>query len=364
MATTQGLTRRIALGQAVVVGAGLASGAIAALVVGPQLFHAHVLEAGIEDANEIGHLEQAFQESAIASVTIALIVSVLAAFAFAAFVGAQIQKALGPLSASARDLARGNYETRAPTLGITSELDDLALTFNTMAERLEHTEDIRRHLLADLAHELRTPIAVLAAHHEALRDGIVTFDEDVADVLEEQTKRLTRLAQDLREVSTAEESGYALQPAVERVDTLVRAAALAAKDAAEAKGVGLYLDPIQSDLLTSVDRQRIGQVLANLLANAIRHTPAGGSVTLGADEVRDEVAITVTDTGEGLTPEATAQIFERFYRGDSARELDRAGTGIGLTISRSIARAHGGGLTASSEGPGMGSVLTLTLPRA
>jgi two-component system, OmpR family, sensor histidine kinase BaeS len=189
-------------------------------------------------------------------------------------------------------------------------------------------------------------------------------------VLREQAGRLERLADDLSEVSRAEENRLDLHPAPTEVADLVRSAAQAWSAAYRDRGVGL-VDPTtlpQQDpsagLVVEVDRDRIQQVLGNLLANALRHTPAGGTVSIGTSRVGDAVRIQVADTGEGIDPVQLVHVFERFYRGDTARAHDLGGSGIGLTIARSIALAHGGHLEGHSDGPGQGATFVLTLPLA
>lgn len=232
-----------------------------------------------------------------------------------------------------------------------------------MAARLDSVEDTRRRMLSDLAHELRTPIATISAYHEGLHDGVTSLGPESRAALEEQTQRLARLADDIDEVSTAEEGRLALDLRSHHVSHLLWAAHEGIRDRYAAKGVNLLVDDRSvAGLQVLVDRSRIGQVLTNLLNNALRHTPAGGTVIISAVSDRDHVSITVSDNGDGMTPEQLEHAFERFYRADFARTHDRTGSGIGLTISRAIINAHGGSLTAASSGPDQGSTLTINLP--
>jgi signal transduction histidine kinase len=239
----------------------------------------------------------------------------------------------------------------------------VAASFNTMAERLERTEELRRRMLSDLAHEMRTPISVLTVYCEALQDGVAQWDEATGELVTDQLGRLTRLVEDIHDVSRAEEGRIDLDRASQPAGDLARSAAEAHREAYAAKGVRLVLDVDDDAGVVDVDRQRMGQVLGNLLTNALRHTPPGGQVSLGV--VRrgpGQVAVTVADTGDGIAAEHLSRVFERFWRGDSARDRDHGGSGIGLTISRALVEAHGGTLTVTSPGPGAGTAFTVELP--
>jgi signal transduction histidine kinase len=239
----------------------------------------------------------------------------------------------------------------------------LADAFNSMAIRLEQTEVTRRRLLADLAHEMRTPIATLMTYHDALKDGVASVTDEVVEVLSVQTGRLARLATDVSEVSSAEEGQLSLNKSPVLVCDVMAEASQAARDQFARKNVNLVVEGAPLPTLTvNVDRLRIAQVLSNVLSNALRHTPTGGVVSLSAIRSGDEVQVTIADDGDGMAPDVQLHAFERFFRGDSARDRDRSGSGVGLTISRAIADLHGGSLTGTSDGLGRGSRFTLTLP--
>jgi signal transduction histidine kinase len=182
--------------------------------------------------------------------------------------------------------------------------------------------------------------------------------------MRQQTERLRRLAEDIQDVSRAEEGRLDLEPAVLSAAEVLRSAAQSHGAAFADKGVDLLVEAPDPALSVSVDPERFAQVFANLLNNARRHTPAGGTVSLAATRVADGVAFTVRDTGDGMTADQLQHVFERFYRGDHARDRERQGSGIGLTISRAIVTIHGGTLTASSPGPGGGSTFTAVVPAA
>jgi len=361
---SRGLAARLLAGQSVVLLAGALTAGVVAVLVGPPIFHEHLVEAG-HPANgpELTHLETAYRDASLISVGVALLISMVAAIAVTWFFTRRLRRPLAQVTGAAQELSRGHYATRVPDVGSGTELDTLAEAFNIMAARLEGVEDTRRRLLSDLAHELRTPIATLSAFHEGLHDGVASLGPESRAVLAEQTDRLARLADDIDEVSTAEEGRLQLTLQVEPVDDLLWAAHSEMRDRYALKGVHLAVDVAGvAGLRVRVDRGRFGQVLTNLLTNALRHTPAGGTVRLTARRVHDETTVSVADNGEGMTLEQLAHAFERFYRGDSARTREHSGSGIGLTISRALVDAHGGRLSATSPGPGQGTTLTVVLP--
>ncbi|WP_295692975.1 HAMP domain-containing sensor histidine kinase [Lapillicoccus sp.] len=266
------------------------------------------------------------------------------------------------MAVAASAIAEGRHGSRVPSPALGVEFDQLADTVNQLAQRLEGVETTRRRMLADLAHEMRTPLATIDAHLEAIEDGVRELDDPTLDVLRGSTQRLGRLAQDVTAVSRAEEGQ--LQMALRPTDpaTVVEIAALTARDGFDSKGVRLTTAAVDTPLV-SADPERMAQVLGNLLDNALRHTPAGGTVSLTTSSPDSRwVEITVTDTGEGIAPEALTHVFDRFYRADPARTHDRGGSGIGLTISRALTEAHGGGIAARSPGRGAGATFVVRLP--
>ena len=233
-----------------------------------------------------------------------------------------------------------------------------------MAASLEHAEQIRRQLLADVAHELRTPLATVESYVEALADGVLAADAENWSAIRSETARLNRLVNDLQRVSRAEAHQLDLHPAPTDPGELVQDAVKAAKPAFATKGVALESE-IETNLpMVEVDRERIAEVLANLLTNALRHTPADGTVRASVGQRADRIEIVVADDGEGIAAEHLDRVFERFYRIDPARARASGGTGIGLAIVRAIVEAHNGTVQASSEGAGQGATFTVRLPIA
>lgn len=355
-----GLAGRLLTVQVLVLSIGSAAAALTASAVAPALFHEHLLQAGhaVTDAQR-WHIEEAFTSAGLIALAAALSAALIAALAASWYVGRRIRGTLFAITEAAAAVRAGHYEVEVPGRGGT-ELATLAGAFNDMAARLASVEQTRRRLLTDLAHELRNPIATLDGYLEGLEDGLVDWGPQTAALLREQTGRLTHLADDLREVSRAQEGALPLDRTPCDIEELLRDAVTAAREAYARKGVLLTRDqpPGGTELLLRVDRHRIGQVLANLLGNALRHTASGGTVCLRTRVVADEVRLEVTDTGEGISAGALPHVFDRFFRSDTS-----TGTGVGLTISRALVEAHGGRLSAASPGLGHGATLTISLPR-
>lgn len=212
---------------------------------------------------------------------------------------------------------------------------------------------------------MRTPLTTITAYLDAIDDGVTEFDTATSSVLSRQTGRLLRLADDIGDVSRAEEGHLDLRPEPVSLAELAANAAEPLRAEFNAAGITLRLVPASPGAAAVIaDPARIGQVLTNLLTNALRHTPTGGTVTIGTTNDAAGARITVTDNGDGIPAARLPHIFERFYRGDTARDRAHGGSGIGLTIARAITEAHHGSLTAHSDGPGRGATFRLTLPPA
>jgi signal transduction histidine kinase len=264
---------------------------------------------------------------------------------------------IGDVMAAAGRVAAGDYAVAVEERG-PREVRRLARSFNSMAERLRDNDEQRRNLLADIAHEMRTPLSVIQGNTEGVLDGIYPADRaHLAPVLEE-TRVMARLLDDLQTLSTAEAGALRLYRETVRPEQLVSDAAAAMQMRAGSTGLDLETR-VEGDLPTlDVDPVRLGEVFANLISNAIRHTPPGGSVVVSAaasDEGR-EVAFSVQDSGPGIPDEVLPHVFERF-----AKAADTGGAGLGLTIARSLVEAHSGRITASNR-PGGGTVITFVLP--
>ncbi len=241
------------------------------------------------------------------------------------------------------------------------EIGRLGRAFNTMADALDQAETLRRHMVADIAHELRTPLSLVQGSLEAILDGMYELNLENVDSVHEETLVLTRLVNDLRDLALAEAGQLRLEEEdVDMTDLITRSAERFRAQAAEQE-VSLATD-LPTDLPTiRGDRQRISQVLINLLSNALRYTPAGGQVVVAAKLESAKLLISVADTGKGIASEDLPYVFERFYRADKSRARTSGGSGLGLAISRQIVKAHGGRIWAESQ-VGLGSTFTFTLP--
>ena len=356
------MLRRLLLAQALVLLAGGVTTWVVALVVGPALFREHLHQAGVpHNSSEQFHAEQAYQHATAISIGVAITVAALTAFVVTAYLSRRVQRSVTEVSAAATAVAEGRYDIRVAPPQLGDEFDELASAFNQMAQRLQAVESTRRQLFGDLAHEIRTPVSVLEAYLEAVEDGVKTLDPQSIEMLRELTARLVGLSADAAALAQAEEAHARITP--EWVDSgqLVGAVSAAVADRYAAKGVAVTTRVIEAPHLWG-DRQRLAQVLGNLLDNALRHTPAGGHVTLTAAPLGTEVSFIVADDGEGVAAEQLPHLFERFYRADAARDRDRGGAGIGLAIAKALTEAHGGHISAASRGPGTGTTFTVTVP--
>jgi signal transduction histidine kinase len=265
------------------------------------------------------------------------------------------------LTAAARRMARGDLSARVVT-GARDEIGQLARSFNAMADALGQQETLRRNLVSDVAHELRTPLTNLRCQIEALEDGLAQPDAATIRSLREETLLLARLVEDLQQLSLAEAGALRLTLEPLAPAGLVESALAASRPAAADAGVALeaQVPPLPPVL---ADRERVAQILRNLLTNALQHTPGGGSVTLRARPADGVVEFSVCDTGPGIPAEHLALVFERFHRVDPSRARATGGAGLGLAIVRRLVEAHGGTVRVESE-EGKGASFSFTLPLA
>lgn len=356
------LARRLLMAQALVIVAGGVTLAVVGLLVMPPLTRTHVRRAlGPVSDTVIAHLDQALTSALGIALAIAVGAAIVAALVVSWVLSSRLARPVERLAQAANRIAAGELSARGPQPVVDDELADLTHAFNDMAAALGHSERTRSRLLADLAHELRTPLSTVEGYLEGLEDGVVAADEQTWSTLRAATARLRRLVDDVGLVSRAEEGQLAIDPEPMAVSTLVQSAAAATAGAFHEAQVTLDSDLAPDLPMVNADHQRMAQVLDNLLRNACRHSAPGGVVTIRARGHDDDVAIQVIDTGEGIPADQLPHVFERFYRGDAARTSDR-GSGIGLTIVQAIAHAHDGHVSAHSDGPGCGATFTLRLP--
>jgi len=361
--TSVGLGPRLLLAQGLVILAGAGTLLAVALVLAPGLFHDHVNQAAGPINGELaGHLDEAFARATLISLGVAVTAAVLVALVVSWFVTRRVVRPVQAMAEAAERFAVGDYAARVGTTGAGAELDALGRAFDHMAGTLAATERTRSEMLRDLAHELRTPLTTVRGYVEALSDGVMTLDPATVGTIESELARVERLVDDIATVSRAEERQLDLHLRPTAAGDLAVGAVAAAAQAFDAGRVELVC-AVETDLpAVVVDRDRVQEVLANLLDNALRHTPPGGRVTVTARRGVRAVELAVSDTGDGLAPQHLRRVFERFYRVDGGRSRGRGGTGIGLAIARALTEAHGGRLRAESPGPGKGSTFTVTLP--
>lgn len=361
--TRWGLGARLLTAIIAVILVAAATAFAVASAAGPAIFHDHMLRADA-GAEEVVHAEAAFSTAWALSLALALLAALATSALVSVFLTRRITGSLAQVRHAATSVAGGDYGARVPGITMGAEFEDLASAFNLMAGELGRVEQTRGRMLGDLAHEMRTPVATLDGYLEAMLDGVAQADETTLGMLREQVGRLARLTEDITVVTTAEEGRLSMHRRSVPVQDLLENAAAQAAVGYAAKGVRLDVgvsDAARRSVLYA-DPDRLGQVLTNLLDNALRHTPEGGRVTLSADGDGVTLRLRVADSGSGIPGEHLPYLFERFYRGDTARDRAHGGSGIGLAIVRSITRAHDGTVAADSPGPGQGATFTVDLP--
>lgn len=304
----------------------------------------------------------AMHDALVASLDRALVIALLASLAAAAVIAAVVaQRILHPIErvrAATRRLAAGHYDEQIDPPA-EAELAALVDDVNALARALAETGQRRAELVSDVAHELRNPLTTIRGYAEGLLDGVIAPDRDVLTAVLTEVGHLQRLAGDLSALSHADEGRLTLTD--DPVDLHDVAAAVVESFGARALEQRVELRVAGAPATVRGDRDRLVQVIGNLVANALTYTAAGGKVTVEVGASGATAMATVTDTGVGLAPDDLERVFERFYRVHGV-ERPPGGSGIGLAIARAIARAHGGDVTAASAGPEQGATFTLRLP--
>jgi signal transduction histidine kinase len=302
-----------------------------------------------------------FRASMFESLGYAVVASVLAALLVSLFLSRRIVAPVRDLTDASQRLTDGHYDERVQVNG-SDEIAQLAARFNQMAAQLEQVESMRRQLIGDVTHELRTPLTSIKGYMEGLVDGVLPSTPETFNQIHHEADRLSRLVDDLQELSRVEAKAYSLDFHSVTVSNLVQTTVKRLSPQATAKRIQLR-SSLPADLPhIQADEDRITQVLVNLVANAIQYTPEGGDVTISAARHDDEIHISVKDTGIGIPPEHLANLFTRFYRVDKSRSRNAGGgSGIGLTIAKHLVEAHGGRIWAESKGEGQGRMFTFSL---
>jgi signal transduction histidine kinase len=284
----------------------------------------------------------------------------LAAVIVTLFVSGRILRPVGHLTQAAERMSHGDLSARVPVES-NDELGKLAVAFNSMAGNIEQQGQLRRNMVGDVAHELRTPLTNLRGYLEAVRDGLIQPDNALVDNLYEETMLLTRLVADLHELAQAEAGQLTLVRTPTGLSDVVEQAVQILRPQAAVRDVTLTVDVPDGLPALNVDRERIGQVLRNLLNNALAHTLPGGEIGVSATRDNGNVLVSVCDTGEGIAAEDLPHVFDRFYRADRSRARHTGGYGLGLAIVKQLVQAHGGTITVQSE-LGKGSTFTFSIP--
>ena len=312
-------------------------------------------------------MQQAALERVNQAVLIGGLIALTAALAIGFFVFRAITRPIDQLTRAAHQLAQGDLSARvvvddqAARLG-SDEISELGAAFNTMAGNLQQSEQVRRDMTADIAHELRTPLAVMRGNLEAMLDGVYPFDAEHLTPVLNQVNLLTRLVEDLRTLARAEAGQLPLEKRSTDTKALIHSTLASFKAQAAAQQVLLRAELAPDLPAVELDPDRMQQTIGILISNALRYTPRQGSITVTAKADRASVTIEVADTGSGIAPEDLPHVFDRFYRADKSRARESGGSGLGLAIAKGIVEAHSGSIAARSEA-GHGTTLQVSLPR-
>jgi len=301
----------------------------------------------------VNRLTGAAWTASLAAGALSLLFSLLLAYS--------LMRPVKTLTQAAHKLGDGDLTQRVPVKG-NDELAVLARSFNQMADSLEQAEQMRRSMTADIAHELRNPLAVQRANLEALQDGVYPLKPEVLTPLLEQNILLTRLVEDLRTLALVDAGQLRLECTEVDLAQLIQRVVDRFQPQADQRQVVLNLTQLANNtLMIEVDPIRVEQILTNLLSNALRHTPVGGQILIHCQRSASQARVQIWDSGGGIPENALPRIFDRFYRADKSRSREEGGTGLGLAIARQLTEAHGGTLSAENHPQG-GALFTLHLP--
>lgn len=309
----------------------------------------------------MGAPERQFLNDVRRAIWLAALIGLAVAAVVGTITARQITEPLRSLVAAARRIGKGDLASEARIIG-DDEIGEVARTFNAMAADLRKAEESRRGLLADIAHELGTPLAVLQANLEGMLDGVVEPSTERLGALHTQSQVLTRLVRDLRDLSLAQQGRLPLDRRSTDLAAVVRDVAEMTRPLTEDKQITLLVDG-ETSVPVTADRERVAQVLHNLLANALRYTERGGAIRVTVARAGPEARVEIADTGAGIPADELPQVFERFYRVDRSRTRSTGGAGLGLAVVKHLVEAHGGRVWVRSQ-PGAGSTFGFALPAA
>jgi two-component system sensor histidine kinase BaeS len=302
------------------------------------------------------HFEQAMVQSVLWSAILGILLSILLSLV----VAKRITAPLIHMKKVAERMANGELGARTTVNG-NDEIADLGGSLNHLAEQLLHQEQLRKTMTADVAHELRTPLTTLKSHMEAMIDGVWAPTPQHLESCYEEIERLRFLVGDLEQLTEMESPHFKLKLKEENVSAIVHRHIEASRASFDQKGVNLFFEGL-TNVEATLDRQRVGQIVANILTNALKFTPQGGKVSVEVKEEQDAVVIIVSDTGIGMNEENLRFVFERFYRVEKSRDRKSGGSGIGLTIAKKLVEAHGGTIRMESR-VGEGTSVEIHFPK-
>ncbi|GAB4446100.1 MAG: ATP-binding protein [Anaerolineae bacterium] len=360
---------KLLISYVVVIAVGVLTLAVAAEAVTPTAFNRHMLGMQEMMGGQMGmsrmaddlyyNFRRAFTEALLWGTLLAAFTAVVVSV----FVSRRVVTPIRQMMQASRRIANGDYHERVQELGM-DELGQLAGSFNQMAASLEQTESMRRELIGNVAHELRTPLTNIKGYMEGLMDGVLPPEPETYQLVYREADRLQRLVNDLQELSRVESGAIALHRQSLPVRGLLEQTVARLRPQFEEKEVTLSLDVAANLPPVLADEDRVGQILLNLVGNALQYTPGGGAVAITAAQAQDRVEINIQDSGIGIPAEHLPHLFDRFYRVDKSRSRAGGGSGIGLTIARHLVEAHSGHIWALSDGPGQGSTFGFSLPLA
>ncbi|MFC1974793.1 sensor histidine kinase [Chloroflexota bacterium] len=364
------LVWKLMISYLVVVLVGLTTMALAAEIVAPTSFERHMvgmrmmmdqMQPGMGVQQLEADLLTNYRAAVTEALLVATVVALLSAIVVSIFVSRRVVTPIRQMMQASHHIAAGHYRERVEVTS-QDELGQLAHSFNQMAFTLEQTETMRRDLIANVAHELRTPLSSIKGYMEGLIDGVLPGQANTYQQVYHEADRLQRLVNDLQELSRVEAGAFELNRQPVTITELIGQTVARLRPQFEEKEVTLNLNMPPNLSSVWADEDRLSQVLLNLIGNALQYTPSGGMVTVAARVDTAQLVVTVADTGLGIAPEHLPHLFTRFYRVDKSRSRAGGGSGIGLTIAKHLVEAHGGSIWAKSEGKENGSVFGFSLP--
>lgn len=308
--------------------------------------------------HELQNLEKGFVRSSNTAIVISSIIAAIVALLLSIFITKKITIPLKTLVQGTKQIANGE-KLEEITIPSKDEFHELGAAFNEMVSRIEKNEEIRQTLVADVAHELRTPLSILQGKLESIQEGAIQPSEEVILELTDEVYRLKRLVSDLQQLSLAEAGTLPLNIQQVDIKQLITRVCHNLQWLADEKEISLVYEKIPECWL-EIDEDRITQVVVNIIGNALRHTPKDGLVEIFGKVVDGNLALSISDNGPGISSEALPFIFDRFYKKDPSRSRNESGTGLGLSIAKGFVEAHGGTLTVDSS-IGKGTIFTISL---